>query len=58
MPPTIHRVHSEATFEEPLSVDEIKAGVELLDTNQDGAIQFDEFVSWWVKRVELPAASV
>lgn len=52
---TQHIHNSDATFKEPLSLDEIKAGVGLLDKNKDGAIQFNEFVDWWVKRVEVPA---
>ncbi|KAL6774247.1 hypothetical protein ACKKBG_A24305 [Auxenochlorella protothecoides x Auxenochlorella symbiontica] len=33
-----------------LSQEEVKAALDLLDTNKDGRIQFGEFVDWWVEK--------
>jgi len=30
--------------------EEVAAGLESLDTNQNGRIDFDEFVAWWTDR--------
>ncbi|KFM23111.1 Calmodulin-4 [Auxenochlorella protothecoides] len=42
-----------------LSQEEVKAALDLLDTNKDGRIQFGEFVDWWVEKsgVETKAAA-
>lgn len=40
-----------------LSPAEIKAGLEILDTNMDGSIQLGEFVAWWVEKVQPPSAA-
>ncbi|PSC75550.1 calcium sensor EFh [Micractinium conductrix] len=46
-----------AQYAPELSAAEIKAGLQLLDTNQDGQIQLGEFVDWWLKKVSPPAAA-
>lgn len=34
-----------------LDDNEVKAAIKLLDKNNDGFIEFDEFVSWWQNKV-------
>ena len=29
---------------------EVEAGIEALDANRNGTIEFDEFVAWWSER--------
>ncbi|KAJ9504817.1 hypothetical protein QJQ45_030433, partial [Haematococcus lacustris] len=36
-----------------LDADEAKEAVRLLDANNSGFIEFNEFVAWWVKKVNL-----
>ena len=36
-----------------LDDNEVKAAIKLLDKNNDGFIEFDEFVSWWQNKVGL-----
>ena len=33
-----------------LSAEELAAGLEALDTNRNGLVDFDEFVAWWSDR--------
>ena len=33
----------------------MKAAIKLLDTNNDGYIEFDEFVQWWQNKVNCCA---
>lgn len=35
-----------------LNEQEIKVALELIDTNKDGTIEFDEFVRFWLKQVK------
>ena len=37
-----------AKYAPELSGEEVKAALEVLDTNKDGNIQLGEFVEWWV----------
>ena len=30
---------------------EVEAGIEALDTNRNGTIEFDEFLVWWSRRI-------
>lgn len=39
---------------QPLSSDELKTAMELIDTDKSGVIEFDEFVAWWVNKVKPP----
>ena len=32
------------------SAEEVAAGIEALDTNRSGRIDFDEFTAWWADR--------
>ena len=36
-----------------LDDNEVKAAIKLLDKNNDGFIEFDEFVSWWQNKVSI-----
>ncbi|KAL4428570.1 hypothetical protein ABPG77_008882 [Micractinium sp. CCAP 211/92] len=38
-----------AQFAPELTAAEVKAGLEILDSNKDGQIQLGEFVEWWLK---------
>lgn len=33
--------------------EEISAAMEILDTDNSGVIEFDEFVAWWIEKVIL-----
>ena len=35
------------TLDEEMSAEECEIGFEEIDTNRDGAIEFDEFLAWW-----------
>lgn len=39
-----------AQFAPELSAAEVKAGLQILDSNKDGQIQLSEFVEWWLKK--------
>ena len=36
--------------DENLTSEECQIGFETIDTNRDGAIEFDEFFAWWSER--------
>lgn len=40
-----------AQYAPELSAAEVKAALEILDTNKDGQIQLGEFVDWWLKKI-------
>lgn len=40
-----------AEFAPDLSNEEMKAALQLIDTNKDGFIEFDEFVRFWQKEI-------
>ena len=35
----------------PLEEEELNAAMKILDTDESGVIEFDEFVDWWVNKV-------
>ncbi|GAB4816578.1 hypothetical protein N2152v2_003624 [Parachlorella kessleri] len=43
-----------ADFAPELSEAEVQTGFKVLDVNQDNQIQFNEFVNWWMKKLQLP----
>ena len=30
---------------------EVEAGIEALDSNRNGTIEFDEFIAWWSRKI-------
>ncbi|GMH36730.1 hypothetical protein BSKO_04603 [Bryopsis sp. KO-2023] len=40
-----------AALGQTLTDDEVKAAMEIVDTDKSGVIEFDEFVDWWVNKV-------
>ncbi len=48
--PTPCRAPCSARYAPDLSAEEVKAGMEMLDANNDKLISLSEFVDWWVKK--------
>ena len=39
-----------SAFEAGVTAEECRIGFEEIDTDRDGAIEFDEFFTWWAER--------
>jgi len=43
-------IHYMKSVDEEITAEECSIGFDEIDTNRDGAIQFDEFHAWWTDR--------
>ena len=44
------QVQSQPDVNEELIDGEVEAGIEALDANRNGTIEFNEFIAWWADR--------